>query len=78
MIKMWQKSQLFLQFQFFSIFRVQHYTRTTVITNNIDDQRARAPLIHFLQLLQMYNPAEIKGSFPKIATSGPHLTFLWT
>ena len=33
---------------FFSIFRVQQYTRKTVINNNIDNQGARVPSIQFL------------------------------
>ena len=40
MIKMWQKSLLFLQFQFLLAF--------FVINNNIDNQEARPPSIQFL------------------------------
>ena len=57
------KKRLFLQFWFLLAFCVQLYTRTTVITNNSDDQEARAPSIRFCQPIEMYNlgPGEIKG-----------------
>ena len=69
---MWKRG-LFLRFQF-----LLASPRTTVINNNIDNQEAQAPSIRFCQLIKMYNLGEIKGFFPKVATSGPNLTFLWT
>ena len=42
--------------------RTTVHAYTTVITNNIDNQEARAPSIQFCQPIEMYNPSEIKGS----------------
>ena len=39
--------------------------RTTVITNNIDDQEALALSFRFCQPIEMYNPGEIKGFCPE-------------
>ena len=44
---------------FFSIFCVQQYTRTAVINNNIDDQRAGPPQFNFCQSIKMNNLAEV-------------------
>ena len=63
------KKSCFFIFSFFLHLRVQQYTRTTTINNNIDDQEARAPSIRFCQLIE-------KGFVVKVATLDPHLTFL--
>ena len=79
MIKIWQKSLLFRQFQYFSaFFCVQRYTRTAVNNNNIDDQGAGPSQFNFCQSIKMNNLAEIKGFYLKVATSVSHLTFLKT
>ena len=59
--KMWQIRRFF-SFSFFSHLRLQQYTRSTVINNNIDDQGTRASPNQFLPAnlnLGLY-PNEIK------------------
>ena len=76
MIKIWQKSLLFLQFQFLLDFSRTTYTCSTVINNNIDNQGAKVPQFNFYKLIYMRYPGEIKIFVLKAAVSGPHLTFL--
>ena len=63
MIKMWQKSLLFRQFQFLLAFFA--YTSTTVTNNNIHNKEAQALSINFCEPIKMYNPGEIKGFYFK-------------
>ena len=79
MIKMRQKKPVVSSVSiFFSSFCVKQYTRTEVINNNIDNQRAGPLQFNFCQSIKMNNLAEIKGFYRKIATSGSQLTFLKT
>ena len=58
------KKVLFLYFQF--LLASPHTTvYAYLINNNIDNQEARAPSIRFCQLIEMFNPSEIKEFFPK-------------
>ena len=57
MIKMWQESLLFLQFVFVS-------SRTIVINSNINPG-GPPPQFNFCLPILMYNPDEIKSSYPK-------------
>ena len=61
----------------FSIFRVQQYTRATVITNNINNQVAPAPSIQiFANQFKSITRVKLRVLVLKVATSDPHLTFL--
>ena len=62
----------------FSIFRAEHYTRSTVITNNSDDQGARAPLnSSFANHFKCITRVKLRVFVLKIASSSPLLTFFY-
>ena len=68
MTKLWQKSLLFLQFQFL-----------LALVNNIDDQWARVPLNSiFANQFKCIPWKKLRVFFLKFAISGHHLTSLWT
>ena len=69
------KNVLFLHFQFV-LASLQQYTRTTAITDNIDNQETRAPSIRFYNLLKCITRVKLRVCFLKVVTSGPYLTFL--
>ena len=48
----------------------------TVINNNIDDQEARAPQFNFFNQFKCMARVKLRVFVLKVATSGPHLTFL--
>ena len=55
------------------------YTRTTVMNNNIDDQRARDPQFKFCQHINPFicvSRAKLRLFVLRVAISGPHLPFL--
>ena len=56
-----------------SIFHVQQYTHTRVITNNFDDQGARAPTNSiFANQFKCMTRVKLRACVLKIATPGPH------
>ena len=75
-------SLLLLQFQFLLAFlRTTGHAFNSIINNNInvDDHRARVLSILIFANQFVYITREKSRVFDlKVATSGPHLTFLWT